>query len=820
VSCRECGHLRGFFVSVLAAFSLLLGVAHATTAAMPPAVAQDLVTYQAEVRITDYGVPHVKADDYAGLGFGIGYVSAQDTLCELAERVVTTSAQRSRYFGATESNIRSDLYYQYLIDTRAVETILEGDPASIATPSARAREFRRGFAAGVSRYIRETGVDNLPDPRCRGVEWVREIDELDLWRPPSATQLEAIVSAQPPVGSAGPFARTKVIFDEPMPDPEFIGSNAYGFGAEATVTGRGMLLANPHFPWEGNNRFYRMHLTIPGELNVIGAGLINTGLVGIGHNASMAWTHTASTATRVGYFELTLNPENPTEYLYEGEWHPMGRHDVTVQVRQGDGSLAPETGTIFTTRWGPMFTSGALTWTSTRGFAIRTFEPSLSSFDQYFAIWQAKDVRELFAALARYQATGFNTIAADANGETLFGDLGAIPHVTEQKASQCIISPLGQGAWLQARIPILDGSRASCEWDIDPDAAVPGAFAATSAPHLFRRDYVHQANDSHWLTNPNEPLEGYSRIFGDQRTPRSLRTRIGLHMVNERLAGTDGLPGVMFNLETLKQVMYGNRNLSAEMARDAVVDRCMQVGQVVVGGETIDLVPACNVLADWDLRVNTDSRGAHLWRQFVFYGGLQWQVPFNVNDPVNTPHTLNTAGAGAITALVQAILNLRQLGIALDRPWRDVHFVVREGRRVPIHGGMGAEGVFNVIWATGPFPGVGWPIVTSGAGWIMAVEFTDEGPKSAGVLTYSQSTNSESPHFADQTRLYSEYGWDDLRFSEEAIKAGLVRSYVVSEGQHDCLRGGWRSFIKPTFKNRGECMSYFTTLRGGVGPSP
>jgi acyl-homoserine-lactone acylase len=810
---------QGMALSTLAALSLLFVVVAPapTTAAKSGAVSQKLQTYHAEVRITDFGVPHVKADDYGGLGFGIGYVSAQDTLCELADRVVTTSAQRARYFGASASNIRSDLYYQYLIDSRTIEGILEGDPASIETPSAQAREFRRGFAAGVSRYIRETGVDNLPDPRCRGAEWVSEIDELDTWQPGSVTQLDAIVAAQPPVSAAGALAA--VFDDEPLPDPETIGSNAYGLGAAATASGRGMLLGNPHYPWAGQNRFHRMHLTIPGKLNVVGAGLINTGSVGIGHNATMAWTHTVSTARRFGYFELTLNPENPTEYLYEGEWQPMGEHPVTIQARQSDGSLAPVTGTIYTTRFGPMVMTSTFPWTSERGFAIRTFSPNLRSVDQYLAIWQAKDVRELFAALARYQATGFNTIAADASGEAFLGDVGTIPHVTEEKAAACIISPLGWSQWNGARMPVLDGSRAECEWGTDPDAAVPGAFSAASAPHLFRNDYVHQANDSHWLTNPDEPLEGYSRIFGDERTQRSLRTRMGLHMVHERIAGTDGLPGVKFDLETLQQVMYGNRNLSAEMARDDLVDLCEQTGDVVISGVTVDLRQSCEVLADWDLRVHAYSRGAHLWRQFAANGGLRWQSPFDANDPVNTPHTLDTADTRVITALGQAVRGLGLLGLPLDRPWGDVHFVIREGERIQIHGGSGAEGIFNVISATGPVAGFGWPNVVSGASWIMAVEFTDDGPRSVGVLTYSQSTNPESPHFADQTRLYSSYGWDDLRFAEEGVVAGTVHSYVVSEGQQDCLRNGWRKFGAPTFKSQGECVSYFTTMRGGVAPA-
>jgi acyl-homoserine-lactone acylase len=51
------------------------------------------------------------------------------------------------------------------------------------------------------------------------------------------------------------------------------GSNAVAVGRDRSFNGRGMLLANPHFPWIGGMRFYEMHLTIPGQLDVMGAAL-------------------------------------------------------------------------------------------------------------------------------------------------------------------------------------------------------------------------------------------------------------------------------------------------------------------------------------------------------------------------------------------------------------------------------------------------------------------------------------------------------------------------------------------------------------------
>jgi acyl-homoserine-lactone acylase len=63
----------------------------------------------------------------------------------------------------------------------------------------------------------------------------------------------------------------------------------------------------------------------------------------------------------------------------------------------------------------------------------------------------------------------------------------------------------------------------------------------------------------------------------------------------------------------------------------------------------------------------------------------------------------------------------------------------------------------------------------------MTVEFTPEGPKSQGILSYSQSTDPTSPFHSDQTRAYSQKQWDDLLFSEEAVEAATVSRKTVSE---------------------------------------
>ena len=63
-----------------------------------------LEPFKATVRRTSAGVPHVKADDFGGLGYGYGYAFAEDNLCILEEEVLTARGQRAKYFGAITSS--------------------------------------------------------------------------------------------------------------------------------------------------------------------------------------------------------------------------------------------------------------------------------------------------------------------------------------------------------------------------------------------------------------------------------------------------------------------------------------------------------------------------------------------------------------------------------------------------------------------------------------------------------------------------------------------------------------------------------------------
>ncbi len=228
------------------------GVALLASCTGAPVAGEPQAKMSAEIRRTAFGVPHIKANDYAGLGYGVGYASAEDNICEIAERFLTVSGERARYLGRGENdaNLNSDLFHKRLIASGELEKLMNGPAGSPDTPSQNARDLVRGYTAGVSRYVRETGVANITDPRCKGAPWVREIAANDYWRHVLVgqvlVQMNGVVNAAPPgVGSRASVA------DDPFIETTQLGSNAYGLGKEVTKSGHGVLLGNPHYPWTG-----------------------------------------------------------------------------------------------------------------------------------------------------------------------------------------------------------------------------------------------------------------------------------------------------------------------------------------------------------------------------------------------------------------------------------------------------------------------------------------------------------------------------------------------------------------------------------------
>ncbi|MFJ7216701.1 penicillin acylase family protein [Amycolatopsis sp. NPDC098790] len=785
---------------IVAVLAMTTTMAAATTAAAadPPTI-----------RYTEYGIPHIIASDWEGLGTGYGYAAAKDNICTLADTYLMVNAQRSRYLGPdgkaspgqnqnTTTNLNSDLYFQRINDNRVVERLLE-QPAPNG-PEPEVRDAIRGYVQGYNRYLAETGVGNITDPACRGAAWVRPITELDVYRHAHAEiimgaadpLLDGEVTAQPPGAAAAqalPAEDTaKQIADRvAAARQQSMGSNALAVGSQGVSGGTGMLLANPHFPWQGKNRMWQSQLTIPGKLDVSGASLLGFPAVNIGHNNDVAWSHTVATVSPFGLFDVQVDPLHPTKYLVDGAWEDMTSQQVAVDVRNPDGSIGKVTRTLWATRYGPITTSMQgvpLPWVVS-AHAVRDVNmDNLRALNTWFRLDQATDVHDVVHTLETTQGVPFfNTVATDRAGNALYADIQAAPNITDEHAQSCLTAT-GQVLFNQVKlanvppISIFDGKRSACDWPDDPNAAAPGLLDPHKQPRLIRTDFAGNANDSAWLANPEQPLT-YPRVMGDSASPRSLRTQQLILTAQNRINGTDGLPGRGFTPETLRQSLFSDRSRAADLALDTVVSMCRSVpfGLIVVDATVVNVSEACPILAAWkDHSYTLGSRGSWLFANFWSYltsapiDTVPWRVPFDAHDPVHTPNSLDGGSSAVRDAFGRAVIALRTAGIPLNAPLSDIQKITRGGEQIPIHGSLSKLGVLNVIE-----PGQtadGKLDVLFGSSFVQQVKFTADGPPQASsVLAYSQSADSTSPHYTDQTKLFSAGQWVPERFTAAEIAA-------------------------------------------------
>ncbi|MCX4986268.1 penicillin acylase family protein [Streptomyces sp. NBC_00572] len=752
----------------------------------------------AVIRYTEYGIPHIVAKDYANLGFGTGWAQAADQVCTLADGFLTVNGERSRYFGpdagtdgslsSAATNLSSDLYFRGVKDAGTVEALLR-TPAP-AGPSRDLKELMRGWAAGYNAWLRKNRVT---DPACAEAEWVRPVTALDVARRGYAVSVlggegravDGITGARPP--AAAPPGTTTGRVPEPDRAAEAarelfaaenatMGSNAVAFSGATTANGRGLLLGNPHYPWQGGRRFWQSQQTIPGELNVSGASLLGTTVVNIGFNDKVAWSHTVATGVPLNLHQLTLAPGDPTSYLVDGRPERMTPRQVTVPVKDG----APVTRTQWWTRYGPVV--GALgnqlplPWTTTTAYALN--DPNVANLrgsDTALGFGKARSVQDMADTLRRTQGLPWvNTIAADSAGHSLFTQSQVLPRITDELVARCS-TPLGRATYPSSGVAVLDGSRSDCALGSDPEAVQPGVFGPARMPVLRDTPYVENSNDSAWLTNADRPLTGYERVFGSIATPRSLRTRGGVEDVAAMAARGD------LTVADLQRQQFANRAPAGDLAAADAARAC----EAALPGDP----EACRVIGAWDRTVNTDSRGALLfdrfWRKFTAATppARQWTVPFSPADPVRTPNTLNTAAPGFAKALADAVAELRTAGIPLDAPLGAHQFVVRNGSRIPVSGGTESLGIWNKTESVWNAAGGGYTEVTTGTSHVQAVGWDGSRcPVARTLLSYAQSSNPMSPHYSDQTRLYAGERWVTSRFCEKDILRSPALRVVVVRG--------------------------------------
>ncbi len=344
---------RKFFISFLIIIGIFLIIARVASnrvakKGMPQyagAITVEGVEQPVEVRRDAYGTPHILAQNEEDLYFAVGYVMAQDRLWQMDLLRRVTLGRLSEIFG--DDFVDTDLLLRSLEYSAKSKTILQSSPKEV-------RVMVQAFSKGVNAFI-DQNIDNLPleftllgykPEKWEAYQSFNLIGFMawDLkagWNQLALEQLKKKLSPElyseiiPHLDRYQEAVFEKEQQDELMSDNGLLhldklnelgvdilfGSNNWAVSGSKSKTNMPILANDMHLSFGIPGIWMQMHQEIPGKLNVSGLALPGQPLIIVGHNDSIAWGMTNTYVDNLDYYEEKINPDNPNQYEYMGNWY-------------------------------------------------------------------------------------------------------------------------------------------------------------------------------------------------------------------------------------------------------------------------------------------------------------------------------------------------------------------------------------------------------------------------------------------------------------------------------------------------------------------
>ncbi|GAA3123032.1 penicillin acylase family protein [Streptomyces rectiviolaceus] len=406
-----------------------------------------------EIRIDQWGVPHLYAASQDDLFLAQGFNAARDRLFQLdlwrrrglgllAEVLGERYAEHDR--AARLFLYRGDMaeeWRAYGDDTeRVTAAFVGGINAYVALCRADASQLPPEFAllkyepaywqaSDVAR-IRSHGLQyNLRDEVARALtlrEHGPEAEELRRRREPAPHRLRVPegldLSVIPDdVLRVYEMATTPPWAAGAAPRQGLDGSNNWVIAPSRTATGRPLLANDPHRGIALPALRYLAHLSAPG-IDAIGAGEPALPGISIGHNGHVAFGLTIFPIDQEDLYVYRTNPANPHEYRYQDRWEPMTCVTEPIPVRGGE----PVPADLWFTRHGPVIRELP---ECNAAFAVRAawLGPGMAPYLGSMDYMRAASPDAFVTAMRRWGAPGENQVYASPDGTIGWRPAGRVP---------------------------------------------------------------------------------------------------------------------------------------------------------------------------------------------------------------------------------------------------------------------------------------------------------------------------------------------------------------------------------------------------------
>ncbi|MCA9413620.1 MAG: acylase [Candidatus Omnitrophica bacterium] len=681
--------------------------------------------YDSRILRDVWGVPHVYGKTDADAAFALGYANAEDDYATIQEGLLMVRGELASVKG--EEGAVTDYLIKLLKTRELIDAKYDTDL------SKETRAICEAYADGVNLYaaihpeemahgvLPFTGKDVVAGfvfkgPFFYGLD--NKIQEL------FGDKRKREVSQK--VAKANPF--------NPYTQGFPIGSNAFAIAPSRTPDGKTHLAINSHQPWEGPVAWYEAHITSEEGWNTFGASFPGCPVILVGHNPSLGWAHTVNSPDLVDIYVLEMNPDNPNQYKYDGEWRDLEVRQVGIKVKL----------------WGP------ISWTFKREALMSVYGPTvrrdhgvysiryggmqdIRQVEQWYRMNKAQNLEEFMDAMKMRAIPSLNCVYGDREGNIFYLYNARFPKRAE-------------GYDWEKYLP---GNTSETLWkEYLPFSALPLVVNPESG-------FVISCNNTPYrctLGEDNPKPENFSKTLG-----------IETHMTNRALRALELYGGD----ESITTEEFYDYKYDLFYSEDSEVAEAARMIASVTDAEDPLVREGIELIRKWNLGTELDNRST--------------AIALLAINP-------NPDGGYRTKGLEQMLNNIKKYGAILKRfhgrmdpTWGEVNRIVRGDVDLPIDGGpdvlRAVYSIFNVDGRLNRFEDDGRLDGKGGDCHIQMVTWDEEGRvDSQTIHQYGSATlDKTSPHYADQVEMFAKHEMRPVWFTEAEVREHLESEYRPGE---------------------------------------
>lgn len=554
--------------------------------------------------------------------------------------------------------------------------------------------------------------------------------------------------------------------DNILGTPPFIGSNNWVISGDHTDTGMPLLANDPHLAIQLPAIWYEVGLHAPGY-NVVGFSFAGVPGVIIGHNDNIAWGVTNTGADVQDLYIEKINPDNPNQYEWLGQWQDMEIIEETIKVNGGEDIVLP----VRLTRHGPIISDGRDDTQDVLAMRWAAQEPS-RVLQSVVLLNQAQNYNDFREALRFWDVPSQNFVYADTQGNIAYQMPGLTP-----------IRKNGNGM-----VPV-PGWNGEYEWE--------GWIPYEELPALFNPEQGYIVTANHAIVD-----EAYPNFITRDWADGDRGQRI-VDMIEERLANGQ------ITQADLAAIQFDSRSLLADTYIPLLAG---------LNSSDPQIQAALDILNAWNRQERRDETGPTIFEIFLLklyedilvdelgpenVATLQQQNNIFLHKIAHEPDSpwwdnVNTSAKETredilLQALADALAWLaeNQGGEMASWTWGSLH-------QAPfISSPLGESGIGPVesLVNRGPFPADGGNSLVNAVGWDpkepalvdwhpsmrMLVDMSNF-DASQMVIPTGQSGHPGNPHYDDQIELWLNGEYHPMRWSETAVQSAAAEILILKPG--------------------------------------